>query len=245
VDGWSSECQRRNNIAIVVTFIENWERKSVLLSLKTTEHESQTGEVLANIVYSELRRFGLHTKLFAMASDNGSNMIAAWPLLVDLCAKDGTIVDEDMHARCVCHVIHINVRAFLKEFGANLAVGVAQLSDPDHECNTGFSAHARSDNFVRFLTSYVHSSSKRLSKFKNCQRVSNPDSQKILLPVSETITRCNSTNQMLQRAKQVSAALYVVLVGEGTNPPLFPGEDTWSHVDTVFQFLEPFYKITL
>jgi hypothetical protein len=27
VDGWSSECQRRNYIAIVVTSIENWERK--------------------------------------------------------------------------------------------------------------------------------------------------------------------------------------------------------------------------
>ena len=112
VDGWSSECQRRNYIAVVVTFIDNWERKSVLLSLKTTEHESQTGDVLANLVYSELRRFGFHKKLFAMASDNYSNMVAAWPLLVDICAKDGTIVDEDMHARCVCHVINITVRAF-------------------------------------------------------------------------------------------------------------------------------------
>ena len=37
----------------------------------------------------------------------------------------------------------------------------------------------------------------------------------------------------------------MVLVGEGTNPPLFPEEDTWSHVDTVIQFLEPFYNITL
>jgi hypothetical protein len=245
VDGWSSECQRRNYIAIVVTFIENWERKNVLLSLKTTEHESHTGEVIANLVYSELRRFGLHTKLFAMASDNGSNMVAAWPLLVDLCAKDGTIVDEDMHARCVCHVINIAVRAFLKDIGANLSVSAAQLSDPDHECNTRFSVHARSVNFVRFLTSYVHSSPKRLSKFKNSQRVSNPDSERIILPISETITRWNSTYQMLQRAQQISGALSVVLVGESTLPPLFPGEDTWNHVDTVLQFLEPFYKITL
>ena len=43
VDGWSSECQRRNYIAVVVTFIENWERKSFLLAVNTTEHESQTG----------------------------------------------------------------------------------------------------------------------------------------------------------------------------------------------------------
>jgi hypothetical protein len=159
--------------ASVETISRSWSPLSrtgsekVFFSLKTTEHESQTGEVLANLVYSELRRFGLHTNLFAMASDNGINMVAAWPLLVDLCAKDGTIVDEDMHARYVCHVINITVRAFLKEIGANLAVGAAQLSDPDHEGNTGFSAHARSVNFVRFLTSYVHSSPKRLSKFKN------------------------------------------------------------------------------
>ena len=50
---------------------------------------------------------------------------------------------------------------------------------------------------------------------------------------------------MLQRAKNVCGALSVVLVGEGTNPPLFPGEDTWIHVDTVLQFLEPFYNIAL
>jgi hypothetical protein len=80
---------------------------------------------------------------------------------VDLCDNDGTIVREDMHSRCVCHVINITVRAFLKEIGANLTVGAAKLSDHDHECNTDISEHARSVNFVTFLTSYVHSSHKR------------------------------------------------------------------------------------
>ena len=116
----------------MVTFIENWERKSVLISLKTTERESQTGEVLANLVYSELRRFDLHAKLFAMASDNGGNIVAAWLQLVHLCSHDCTIFFKDMHARCVFHVINIIVRDYLKEIGANLTVAAAQLSDPDH-----------------------------------------------------------------------------------------------------------------
>jgi hypothetical protein len=129
VDGWTSECQKRNYIGIVITFIEHWERKSVLLSLISTDNESHTGEVLANVVYGEMKRFNIHTKLFATASDNGSNMVAAWPILVDLCAKEGTTVDDDMHARCVFHVINIVVRAFLKMIGANLSLTSAELAD--------------------------------------------------------------------------------------------------------------------
>jgi hypothetical protein len=64
VDGWTSECQKRNYIGIVITFIEHWERNSVLLSLVSTDHESQTGEVLANVIYRELKRFNIHSKLF-------------------------------------------------------------------------------------------------------------------------------------------------------------------------------------
>jgi hypothetical protein len=105
MDGWASEFQKRNYIGIVITFIEHWERKSVLLSLISTDHESRTGGVLANVIYRELKRFNIHSKLFAMAFDNGSNIVAAWPELIDLCAKDGAMVDENMHARCVfsCH----------------------------------------------------------------------------------------------------------------------------------------------
>jgi hypothetical protein len=135
VYGWTSESQKRNYYAIVVLFIENWERKSVLLNLKSTEHETHTGEVIATLIYCELKSFDIHYKLFAMASDNGSNMIAAWPVLVKLCAEDGTIVDEDMHARCVCHVINLVVRLFLKEISANLSLSAAELSGHDAECN--------------------------------------------------------------------------------------------------------------
>jgi hypothetical protein len=46
-------------------------------------------------------------------------MVSAWPILVDLCAKDGITVDVEMHARCVCHVINLVVRLFMKEIGAN------------------------------------------------------------------------------------------------------------------------------
>jgi hypothetical protein len=116
-----------------------------------------------------MKRFNIHTNLFAMASDNGSNMVAAWPILVDLCAKEGTTVDDDMHARCVCHVINIVVRAFLKRIGANLSLTSAELADEGDNGaqlrKAGYMGHARSFNLIRYLTSYVHSSPKRLMKF--------------------------------------------------------------------------------
>jgi hypothetical protein len=255
VDGWTSECQKRNYIGIVISFIEHWERKSVLLSLISTDHESHTGEVLANVVYGEMKRFNIHTKLFAMASDNGSNMVASWPILVDLCAKEGTTVDEDMHARCVCHVINIVVRAFLKRIGANLSLTSAELADNEGDYGAqlrkaGHMGHARSVNLIRYLTSYVHSSPKRLLKFRQRQCVSQRETEnfiaepeKALLPISETVTRWNSTFLMLKRALEIREALSIVLSGEGEER-IFPTNETWRHIETVVSFLELFYKIT-
>jgi hypothetical protein len=189
-----------------------------------------------------------------MASDNGSNMIAAWPILVDLCAKDGAIVDEDMHARCVFHVINIVVSAILREIGANLSLSSAQLADRDSgalDCSwkPGYAVHARSFNLVRYLTSYVHSSPKRLLNFRQQQGVSLRGAknvmigpEKILLSVTETATRLNSTFLILKRALDIRDFFSVVLSGEGEEC-LFPTRETWRHMETVVSFLEPFYKI--
>jgi hypothetical protein len=237
VDGWTSESQRRNYIAIVITFIEKWERKSLLLSLKTTEIESHTGEVIANLIYEELKRFEIHSKLVAMASDNGSNMVSAWPILVDLCAKDGITVDLEMHARCVCHVVNLVVRLFMKEIGANKSYSAEEVENACPETEE-FYAHAV--NVVRYLTSFVHSSPKRLSKFRSNQLVSG----NVLLPVTETLTRWNSTYLMLQRSMEIRAALQVVLVGEKAHRDMYPTDLTWRRVATIVSFLAPFYRIT-
>jgi hAT family C-terminal dimerisation region/BED zinc finger len=237
VDGWTSESQRRNYIAIVITFIERWERKSILLCMKSTESESHTGDVIANLVFNELKEFNIHTKIVAMASDNGSNMVAAWPILVDLCGKDGITLDLEMHARCVCHVINLVVRSFLKEIGANRFLSDEDL---DSSCFDNQEVYSYAVNLVRYLTSYVHSSPKRLSKFKSHQRVTG----RVLLPVTETVTRWNSTYLMLKRSLEIKAALSVVFVGESYGKDMYPVEATWRRVETVVSFLEPFYQIS-
>jgi hAT family C-terminal dimerisation region/BED zinc finger len=237
VDGWTSESQRRNYIAVVITFIEKWERKSLLLSLKTTEIESHTGEVIANLIYDVLKSFEIHSKLVAMASDNGSNMVSAWLILVDLCAKDGITVDLEMHARCVCHVVNLVVRLFMKEIGANKSYNADELENSCPEAEEGY-AHAV--NIVRYLTSFVHSSPKRLSKFRSNQLVAG----KVLLPVTETLTRWNSTYLMLQSSMEIRAALQIVLVGEKVHRDMYPTDLTWRQVGTVVSFLAPFYRIT-
>jgi hypothetical protein len=66
---------------------------------------------------------------------------------------------------------------------------------------------------------------------------------KILLPVTETATRWNSTFMMLKRALYIRDALSIVLSGEGEEC-LFPTRETWRHIKTVVSFLEPFYKVT-
>jgi hypothetical protein len=89
VDGWTSESQNKSYIGIIVSFIHNWERKSCLLSLRQPESDSQTAEVVAQAIYDELKSFNVRKNIFAMISDNGCNMVAAWPVLIELLAKDG------------------------------------------------------------------------------------------------------------------------------------------------------------
>ena len=47
---------------------------------------------------------------------------------------------------------------------------------------------------------------------------------------------------MLKRALDIRYALYVALSGEGEEC-LFLTRETWSHIETVVSFLEPFYEI--
>jgi hypothetical protein len=233
VDGWTSESQNKNYIGIVVSFILDWERKTCLLSLKESDSESQTADVIAHAIY-ELRSFNIQSKLFAMVSDNGSNVVAAWPILINLLAKDGIYVDEHMHARCVCHVVNILVRQFLKHLGANLCLSQA-VADND------VCSHAHAVNIVRFMTSFVHSSPKRLNKFKAQQSLAG----QVVLPKTETITRWNSTFLMRARALVIKDALSAVFASEDTASHLLPKHCTWKCVQVMINFLSPFHKISM
>jgi len=237
VDGWTSESQNRSYIGIVVSFIHNWERKSCLLSLREPESDSQTAEVVAQAIYEELKAFNVHKNLFAMISDNGSNMIAAWPVLIELLAKDGIQLDQDMHARCVCHVVNILVRGFLKDIGANKPMSASTVPKKDE---SQARPHADAVNLIRFLTVYIHSSPKRLKRFKTHQMVLG----KVLLPMTETITRWNSTFLMLERALQIKEALSAGLIGEEFVSQALPTNATWECIRTIVDFLSPFHRIT-
>jgi hypothetical protein len=205
--------------------------------MKSSESESHTGDVIANLVFNELKEFNSHTKIVATASENESNMVAAWPILVEIFGKDVITLDLEMHARCVCHVINLVVHSFLKEIGAN-----RRFSDEDLDSSSfgNQEVYACAVNLVRYLTSYVHSSPKRLSKFKSHQHVTGI----VLLHVTETVTRLDSTYLMLKRSLEVKAALSIVFVGESYGKDMDPVEETWRRVETVVSFLEPFYQIS-
>ena len=84
-------------------------------------------------------------------------MVSAWPILVDLCAEDGITVDLEMHARCVCHVVNLVVRLYMKEIGANKSYNADELAN---SCPDAEEDNEHAVNIVRYLTSFVHSSPK-------------------------------------------------------------------------------------
>jgi hypothetical protein len=128
-------------------------------------------------------------------------------------------------------------RSFLKEIGANRCLSDEDLYSSSFDNQEVYSYAV---SLVRYLTSYVHSSPKRLSEFKSHQRVTG----RVLLPVTETVTRLNSTYLMLKSSLEIKADLSVGFVGESYDKDIYPVEATWRRVETVVSFLEPFYKIS-
>ncbi|CAG8523104.1 28671_t:CDS:1, partial [Gigaspora margarita] len=106
-DFWTS-LKMENFLAITIHFIdENWNLQHFVLDIFQFKG-SHTGESIANKVYSLLEEFKIETKVIALTTDNGSNMISAANFL-----QDKLILNDFCHYRCIAHILNLIVLAGL------------------------------------------------------------------------------------------------------------------------------------
>src|SRR6266542_3881664 len=106
-DIWSS-LKFEGFLGITIHFIdENWVLKHFTLDIFRFKG-SHTGQAIADEIYKILIEFGLETKIIAITTDNGSNMVLGTRLL------KSTLTDSFIHCRCVAHIFNLVVGAGLK-----------------------------------------------------------------------------------------------------------------------------------
>ncbi|CAG8630558.1 4045_t:CDS:2 [Gigaspora rosea] len=91
-------------LAITIHFIdENWKLQHLYWI-----YFSYTGESIANKVYSLLEEFKIETKVIAITTDNGSNLISAANFL-----QDKLILNDFCYYKCIAYILNLIVQTGL------------------------------------------------------------------------------------------------------------------------------------
>jgi len=194
LDVWTS-VNMEPFLGITVHWIdEEWRLQGMLLDLVPLEGK-HTGESLCTAFVDVCSDFGILTKLLAVTSDNASNNLSFATELEKTCKEQKIPFSRaDNHVRCMAHVIHLAVQAFLKALEAE----APDTDDDDHAvfCDSGASrVHCVSR--LRKLVVKIKSSPQRLEKFARQCEVLGVAKRKLVLDVK---TRWSSTFLMIDRA---------------------------------------------
>lgn len=228
-DTWTS-IQNINYMCVTAHWIDgDWKlHKRIIGFFQVSNHK---GETIANEIMDCLKDWGIW-KVFTITVDNASsNDVALSRLKTKLGEKKGAVVigGDLLHMRCVCHIL-------------NLVVG-----DGLDELHSSISA-------IRNAVRYCRSSPARLTRFKECAKEENIQSNALLC--LDVPTRWNATYLMLEAALKFKKA-FTRLEGDLNYTSYFeeklkgkkidgpPDEIDWDNVGVFLKFLKTFYELTL
>ena len=116
-DGWSSRVMRGYFVLTIHWVDKSWNLRSCVLEFKYFPPPHDTHST-CQLVYDVLRDFNLHTRVAAITTDSGSEMISAMRLLRIMLQTEFSVrIDEGWHIRCICHVMNraaVDARSFIQ-----------------------------------------------------------------------------------------------------------------------------------
>src|SRR5438046_3371464 len=118
-DLWTSP-NHKAMIAIVAHWMmEDYDMKSALLAIREV-HREHSGENIANVVYSVMKEYDIHSKFGYFVGDNATNNNTSIEFLDQLMRDDGYEGFEPVkrRLRCFAHEMQIAVKGLL--FGPNV-----------------------------------------------------------------------------------------------------------------------------
>ncbi|CAH9070101.1 unnamed protein product [Cuscuta europaea] len=236
-DTWTS-IQNINYMVVTAHFIDMEFKlhKRVINFSKITSHK---GDDIGRCLEEKLNEWGI-SKVFSIAVDNASsNDVAVEYMKKKLKNHDDLFLDGyHLHMRCTCHIINLIVKDGMKELVDSI-------------------------EGIRNCVKYIHSSSARLDKFRDCAVLEKKD--KMTTVPLDVVTRWNATYSMLHSAykyKDVFARLgedstqfhayfceEVMREVDGKKVKVKrvgpPEEEDWGKAMGFAHFLKKFYDVTI
>ncbi|KAJ0594754.1 putative transcription factor C2H2 family [Helianthus annuus] len=217
IDLWSSITTDGYMVLTAHYIDDSWVLRKKILNFKVIP-PPHSGELLAEYMVNFLGDWGIEKKVFTITVDNAKyNDVLVNCLNTHFRVNRVLLCDGDFtHVRCCAHVLNLIVQGGLK-----VIEGVIEK--------------------VRESVKYVRGSSDRKYKFAECiHHLSLQCGKKVR---QDIVTRWNSTYLMLDSALAYRNA-YARLALVDSRYKTFPSEQEWARVETITEFLKPFYNIT-
>ena len=205
-DAWTSTTTNQGYLGVTAHWIDqDWKMKKILLDFIPL-HESHTGLFLADKIIVMLEEFSLGSKLLALTTDNGSNMITlAENLKVSLALKYNN--NNFLHFRCVAHVLNLAVKEGLK-----------LIDEPIKK--------------IRQLASKIHNSQPILEELKTIFAMKN---QPFLIPDLDIPTRWNSLYIMIKKMLKIKDMVEILVAGNRNLFQNYPNNEEWKCIEVYIQ----------
>jgi hypothetical protein len=237
VDVWTS-ANMEPFLGVTAHWIDKeWRLQDTLLDLVPLEG-SHTGESLCAAFVGVCSDFGILTKLLAIITDSASNNISFAAELEKVCQEQGIRFSRaDNHVRCMAHVIHLAVQAFLKALEAE----APDTEDDSAELEDADASRMHFVSRLRVLVAKTRSSPQRREKFAHACALSKVDAKKLILDVK---TRWSSTFFMIERALELRKPLDDFAGMERDLRVYRLADEEWTLLETIRGLLQVFKRET-
>lgn len=241
VDCWTSRNGHAFQGVVAHWITKDWELKAIVLDLSIIEG-SHSGANLAESFGNVLTRFGLWNKLFAVTSDNASNMTTFLKTLESIARENGgQFKFKDYRVRCMAHILNLSCQEVIKNLYGR------QLTDIDVEStDSGDETENPEENLsfvekIRRSSAGIRSSPQRREQLAKQCVVEGLEFKNAILDVR---TRWNSTYDMLERALEIRKPLALTVQSFKQLEYLQLTNDEWNKVQATINLLKPFKEAT-
>lgn len=241
VDCWTSRNGHAFQGVVAHWITKDWELKAIVLDLSIIEG-SHSGANLAESFGNVLTRFGLWNKLFAVTSDNASNMTTFLKTLESIARENGgQFKFKDYRVRCMAHILNLSCQEVIKNlYGRHLTDIDVESTDSGDETENPEENLSFVEKIRRSSAGIRSSPQRREQLAKQCV-VEGLEFKNAILDVR---TRWNSTYDMLERALEIRKPLALTVQSFKQLEYLQLTNDEWNKVQATINLLKPFKEAT-
>lgn len=241
IDCWTSSNQHPFQGVIARWVNNDWELCSTVLDL-TILNGSHKGENIAAFFYDVLKDYSLLEKVLSVTTDNASNMDTMFDELEKLLCEAGITFDsKNYRIRCFAHILNLACQDMIRAIGDGDAVKYPSDDENDEEEDLAKAKVLPVVAKMRKGIVAIRDSPQRREIFHR-QCVAATIKPKELL--RDVRTRWNSTETMMERAKELKQPFDLTLRSIPKLRKYVLDESEWEKIDELLALLALFKEAT-